>query len=369
MIINKSYLQATCISLGAVLGAFGSVSQAGAVQFNFTSDSNIDPRARQGFQQAANIWSSTLSDDVTVNLDIGFESLDPGVLGGTLSNKQRYEYQNVRNAFSQDITSDSDRTAVNNLQTGSSVDMFINRTSDNPNGFGSATPYLDDNGSLNNQIINMTTANAKALGLSTSATNDATIEFSDRFNWDFDRSDGIDSGAFDFVGVAAHEIGHALGFISGVDILDINSPPIRGPFSENAFTFVSPLDLFRYSDESANQGAIDWTADNRDKYFSLDGGNTSLGTFSTGTNFGDGRQASHWKDDSLSGTYQGLMDPTLGRGFQPTLSDLDRTAFDAIGWDTQQQPPESVPEPNLGGWLAVGLGLLTVRKIRKHKTT
>jgi hypothetical protein len=27
---------------------------------------------------------------------------------------------------------------------------------------------------------------------------------------------------------------------------------------------------------------------------------------------GDGRQASHWKDDSISGQYLGTMDPTIG---------------------------------------------------------
>ena len=41
--------------------------------------------------------------------------------------------------------------------------------------------------------------------------------------------------------------GHALGFVSGVDVLDFNSPPNGGPFPANAFTFLSSLDLFRYS--------------------------------------------------------------------------------------------------------------------------
>ena len=54
--------------------------------------------------------------------------------------------------------------------------------------------------------------------------------------------------------------------------------------------------MFRYSAASFALGAIDWTADTRNKYFSLDGGVTAGPLFSTGRNFGDGQQASHWKD-------------------------------------------------------------------------
>lgn len=88
---------------------------------------------------------------------------------------------------------------------------------------------------------------------------DAKITFNSDFTWDFDPSDGINSGAIDFVGVAIHEIGHALGFISGVDVLDINA----GAANANDFQYVSPLDLYRFSTDSYNLGAIDWTADTR----------------------------------------------------------------------------------------------------------
>ena len=51
------------------------------------------------------------------------------------------------------------------------------------------------------------------------------------------------------MGLAAHEIGHALGFMSGVDILDGNSS--AGSYADSQFTYVNPLDLFRYSTHSS----------------------------------------------------------------------------------------------------------------------
>ena len=37
--------------------------------------------------------------------------------------------------------------------------------------------------------------------------------------------------------------------------------------------------------------------------------------FSTGSTQGDGRQTSHWKDNNLTGTLLGVMDPTLASGW------------------------------------------------------
>jgi len=182
--------------------------------------------------------------------------------------------------------------------------------------------------------------------------------FNSTFVFDFDPSDRIEPGAYDFVGFATHEIGHALGFISGVDILDLNSPPIGGPFAANQFTFVSALDLYRYSDLSLTSGVIDFTADTRAKSFSIDGGATFLHEFATGRNFGDGQQAGHWKDNLGIG----LMDPTGAQGESRVIGSRDLEAFDVIGWN-------AVPEPTgstlLGGGFAGLVGLAMRRRAVK----
>jgi len=202
----------------------------------------------------------------------------------------------------------------------------------------------------------MSNANAKALGLlaANNAAIDASITFSSNFSFDFDPTNGISAGFYDFVGVATHEIGHALGFISGVDVLDTNS---SGPFfNDNQFTFISTLDLFRFSAASIGQGAgvIDWTANNGNKYFSVNGGVTSIALYSNGTVHGDGRQASHWKD-SLG---IGIMDPTAATGELMAISGTDIRGFDVIGWDL-----ETVPEP--GTIMLMGLGIFGLVGFRR----
>jgi hypothetical protein len=305
-----------------------------AVVFNFAPTGNA--QADAGFAQAGAMWSAILKDNITVNINSGFSPLGTGIIGSTNSIQSGFAYSGVRAALVTDATSADDVSSTAVLPV-TSVNMLLNRTSNNPNGSGSATPYVDNDGDANNTTINMSRANAKAIGLvgATDAANDATITFSSNFAFDFDRSNGISAGQMDFVGVAIHEIGHALGFISGVDILDGNSPPVNGPFSDNQFTFVSTLDLFRFSSSSVGNGVgtIDWTADNRSKFFSVNGGTTSLTTFSTGINFGDGQQASHWKDNLGIG----IMDPTFAFGELGVISALDKRAMDVIGYQ--------VPEP------------------------
>jgi hypothetical protein len=310
------------IGIGAV------ITPANALTFNFSPTADTSQLAIDGFKTAGNLWSSLLTDNVTVNVNINFTALNAGTLGETSSSNRSYGYDRVYSALKTDRTSADDNIAVQNLPTTSAFNLLLNRTANNPNGSGSATPYLDNDGDANNRTINMTSANAKAVGLLGNTNSaDASISFSNSFAWDFNRNDGISGGAFDFIGIAAHEIGHALGFISGVDILDGNSTSQF--YNDNQFTYASPLDLFRYSDESKNVNAIDWTADARDKYFSLDGGVTKIASFSTGVLFGDGRQDGHWKDN----LGLGILDPTGAPGELLQISETDLRALDAVGWN------------------------------------
>lgn len=305
---------------------------AAALEFNFTPEPGTSQQAIDGFEAAGELWSEIYDDDVIINIDVGFRSLRPGVLASTGSQRVTVSYRELVDALEADATSGDDATATASLPAPPARALLLNRTRNSPLGAGNAGPFLDDDGDANNTSVRLTRANAKALGLlaADAPENDASITFSSDFNWDFDPSDGTRANHFAFVLVAAHEIGHMLGFTSGVDLLDGNSPPVNGPFDDNQFTFVSSKDVFRFSDQSLDRGAGvgDWTADTREKFFSIDGG-TDLGGFSTGRNFGDGQQASHWKDDRGLG----LMDPTVAAGATPTITELDVQLFDVIGWD------------------------------------
>lgn len=344
--------------LASLLFAAGTASAAPVFNFSYIPGTSL--QAQQGFQDAAARWSNLLSDNVTINLTVGFNSLGGSILGQTATAQDFHSYASVRNALAADATSGADATAVAHLPAGSTFGMLINRTANNPNGPGSPIPYVDNDGDANNQVLYIANAEARAIGLATAPKSlsgcigncDGFIQFNSDFNFDFDSSNGTNFNAFDFVGVAAHEIGHVLGFISGVDILDANSPPHNGPFNDDQFTYVSTLDLFRYSAASAAQGVIDWTADSRSKYFSLDG-STVGPEFSTGVNFGDGRQASHWKDN----LYIGLMDPTAGLGETLHITSNDLLAMDTIGWNIA-----AIPEPPVFAMLCAGLLLLTTRQ-------
>lgn len=322
--------------------------------FNFTFVPGTSAAAQQGFVDAAARWSSLFNDPVTLDMTVGTQALGPSVLAQAGSASSFVSYSALKAALNADKTSASDTTAVSNLQTGNNFNVMLNRTTDSPHGAGSATPYV-----ASGSQITLTHANAKALGLAVGPGTvsgcigncDALLVFSNAIAFDFNGNDGITTGQFDFVGIAAHEIGHAMGFISGADIID----NFANQASASVFSpYTTSLDLFRYSANSTAMGAVDISADTRSKYFSIDGGTTVGAGFSTGESFGDGRQASHWKD-SLG---LGLLDPTAGHGELLQITANDIVAFDVMGWNLVT----AVPEPGTYALFACGLAAMGLRR-------
>ncbi len=315
-----------------------------SLRFNLTPDAGMTEQALTGFIQAANRWSSLLSDTATINLNIGFSNLGAGILGQATTERSNFTYTQVHDALLADKTSADDTTATGSLQSGIALSLLLNRTSNSPNGAGSSTRYLDNDGDANNTTIRVNRANAKALGLliANDPGRDGQIVFNSALNWDFDPSDGISAGSYDFVGLVTHELGHTLGFDSGVDVLAANAF-----LSDEQYTYISPMDLFRFSSESVTQetGVIDWTVSNSDKYFSVNGGTTKIASFATGVNSSDNHQAGHWKD----GLGLGIMDPTIAPGEQLSISSLDQRLFDVIGWDLKSGTEGTVGDDTLTG--------------------
>jgi len=307
-----------------------------------------------GFTEAANIWRGVLHDPVTLNLTLEYTETPPDIGGAALPEFLGIHYaDSLYPALLADVSGVIDQAAVASLPAPlpTGVPFMTNDTTVVP-----SPRFFDNDGSNNNTFFTLTRAQSKALSLIPrhDPASDGLITINNRVPFDFDRSNGISSNQIDYLRLAAHEIGHVLGFFSGVDSVDAiggDGNPPEGPVVDqhidlDPFSVFTPLDLFRYTDDSLsqpnqplgglNEGAFGQPAPGDQPFFSIDGGLTELATFSAGQFNGDRRQASHWQDDLSIG----ILDPSLAPGELLTLSNLDIIAMDVIGWDR-----EPIPEP------------------------
>jgi len=341
-----AYLAATTLALGSATSA-----EALTIILNNTGGVEMGTTAYRGFKAAASFWESVITDNVSVNFNVGFASSgfsSPTVLGTASSSASSKAQAAWRAALVADATTPLDAIATANLANFSNSNVRLNYTVQ------------------------------KALGLYTgSATaTDATIRFNSTRPFDFDTRDGFQSVASDFVAVAVHEMGHALGFTSASsEYSSASSRPTN-------------TDVFRYKN-----GAWDMTWGGN-PYFSIDGGKNPLfgnSYFTPGT---DGRQTSHWLDserihDGVSCTQLlapqiGVMDPTGGSCQLGIVTANDLAVFDALGWDvnidlmtnsgwsmsTAQimgKFAASVPEPATWAMMIFGFGIVGAAMRRRTR--
>jgi hypothetical protein len=290
------------------------------------------PQAKAAFLKAAESWEAVIRTPITIIIDVDFGPTrfgipypSPTILGS--ANAQLISasdiYTDVRSGLIAKASSAQESVLYNALPVG-----VI------PTDMGSTTEVL------------AASSVYRALGIIGPVANPASetalgpppsIGFNSAFQFDFDPSNGVDPNKVDFDSVAVHEIGHVLGFGSNVGNKELRPDTPLSTSMLDLFRFRPGVTLGTFSTSQRIQ-----SSGGTQVFF---GGGLQLG-LSTGRpdiTGGDGRQASHWKDDALTGQHIGIMDPTLPNGVRETITDNDLFALNIIGYQIGAAEDETVP--------------------------
>ncbi|HST21572.1 MAG TPA: NF038122 family metalloprotease, partial [Blastocatellia bacterium] len=310
------------------------------------------PLAIEAFRRAAFQWENLVRTPITVVIDVDFgptlfgrqfdekivSSTDAQVLGGNAL------YPAIRAGLISEASSSAKTALYNSLPAKAA-----------PTDIGSSAGMTASSATLRSLGVIKESANpdieSSNFGLP------PAIGLNSKFDFDFDSGDGVDANKLDFESIALHEIGHVLGFISFVGQQEMDS---------SIDPELSIWDLFRLRPGDAQK---DFAATERvlssggDQSFYDGSGLLALSTGRPDGAGGDGAQASHWKDDRLTGQYTGVMDPTLELGEHQFITDNDVDVLYTIGYRTRSVIDQTllIPlvsgRPQAGGMVAPPLGL------------
>lgn len=237
---------------------------------------------------AADYLDTLIANPITVNISVGYGEVDGQPLGNFLGaggpvGGTGLTYSQLRQDLAANATSAADATAVAHLP--------------------SSDPTAGGN-------YYLSAALEKAWGLlpADGTETDGTVGFSSTASFDYNPNQRAVAGETDFVGVAEHELAHAVGRFAGLQ------------YEPNWY---SPLDLFRYSAPGSLQ-----LVGGQPAYFSIDGGVTDLNNYDTISDYGDWSQFAG-PDSFDSFSYSGVENP---------ITPSDVTEMDVLGFRMSGAP-------------------------------
>jgi hypothetical protein len=299
-----------------------------SITLRATSQLEANAAAKAAFLRAANTWKALIKSPISIFIDVDFgptrfgQAYPQGVIGatGTQSVGSASLYSDTRQGLLNSAKSPQETAIYNSLPQGSV-----------PTELGSTTGISAPSSVF--RAIGVLNPNADIASEAAQLGNPPAIGFNSAFNFDFDPSDGIDPDKLDFDGVALHEIGHVLGFASNLGVKELS------PLSQ---VTVTTWDLFRFR-PGISSNSFSFTqrvlSSGGEQVFFAGTTQTSLSTGRPDGTGGDGRQASHWKDDSLTQQYLGIMDPTARMGQRLNITQNDLDALEFLGHAIGSAPP------------------------------
>jgi Ca2+-binding RTX toxin-like protein len=287
---EEDYIYGGGVPDSGVASSSTQTSVLAGLQFNITYGAGVPDSAKAVISQVTSFFQAHFYDSVTLQININWADLGSGILGQTQNSfwSLNSGYSALKSALASDGSSADDSTSVAEM---ASTDPFM----------GTKT-WVE------------TQAELHALGIGTTGSSpDATITFGSSFPFDFDNSDGVTAGTYDFYAVVAHEISEVMG-----RIIWQGGGGGGWYMAEDAMKFSSA-------------GSHVYSPGTSAGYFSVNSGVTDLVDFNT-VSGGD------WGDWSSTPNIKDAFRAFLPSGEVHPVTEADLRALDAVGWNRISTP-------------------------------